>query len=100
MSNNVLTYVLGSRNVPDWVNSEAEAGRIKISYNDDAEIEYAKVASGNKEYNAKVGDTIVKSKSGLVVIPKDKAKKYMPTSKPTPKKVEEDIKEEEAKEEE
>ena len=98
---NVETYVLGNKMVPNWLNAEAAAGRVKMTYNEDGEIENAKVISGVKSYIANVGDTIMKTKSGLVVIGKEKAKKYMAPAKPVAKKVEVpvDIKEEDKNEE-
>ena len=70
------SFIFGDLNVPVWFNDEARMGRVKINYDDEGNIVNAKITSGTKVYEAQKGDSIVKSISGLVVIPKDKAKKY------------------------
>ncbi len=96
---NAETYVFGNKNVPDWFNKEATSGRVKINYDDDGQIVNAKIVSGMKEYIANPGDTIMYTKSGLVVISKEKANKYMTPVKAVTKKAEE-VKEEKEEEEE
>ena len=70
------SFIFGDLNVPVWFNDEAKMGRVKINYDDEGNIVNAKIMSGTKVYEAQKGDSIMKSISGLVVIPKDKAKKY------------------------
>lgn len=75
-----LSYVLKEemKDMPEWLKSSAKAGRVKKIYVDD-EFVGVKVLSGTKSYEAKVGDVIMLTKSGLTVISKEgknvKAKK-------------------------
>lgn len=78
------TFILGRGSVPSWFNDEANKGRAKLIYNEDEELIGAKVFMATKMVNANVGDTIMLLKSGLAVVPREKAKKY---------KVQNDVKE-------
>lgn len=64
------SFIFGSKNIPIWFDDEAKKGRINIKY-DDGKIQKAIIMSGTKRYEAFPGDTIVYSKSGMVVIPKN-----------------------------
>lgn len=72
----VETYILGQGKAPQWLNDEAGKGRVKFIRDDEGNLLGAKIMSGTKVYDAKVGDSIIKSNSGLVAMPQDKAKKY------------------------
>lgn len=70
------TFVFGKDKVPAWFNDQANLGRIKIFYDDDMKVVRAKIMSGVNEYMAEIGDSIMNTKSGIIVIKEDKAKKY------------------------
>ena len=76
MKKMVESYVLGEGKAPDWFNKEANAGRVKIMYDEDEQTIGAQILSGTKVYEAKVGDSIMNTKYGLAVLPKEKAKQY------------------------
>lgn len=63
------SFIFGSENVPIWFDEEAKKGRINIKY-ENGKIQKAIIMSGTKRYEAFPGDTIVHSKSGMVVIHK------------------------------
>lgn len=72
----VENFVLGEAKVPEWFNRETNAGRVKVLFDEDDEMIGAQILSGTKVYEAKVGDTIINSKYGLAVLPREKAKQY------------------------
>lgn len=71
----VESFVFGQK-APAWFDDEARKGRVRIMYDDEGNIVSAKIMSGTKVYEAHKGDSIIKSNSGLVVIPQNKAKQY------------------------
>lgn len=79
------SFIFGSKNIPIWFDNEAKKGRISIKYND-GKIQKAIIMSGTKRYEAFPGDTIVHSKSGMVVIHKTEEKE----EKANEKEIEED----------
>jgi len=78
-------FIFGKEKAPVWFDEHAKKGRVKCIYDDDKKLVGARIFSGVNTYDAKVGDTIINSKSGLIVIAK-------PIEKNVPKK---NIKEEE-----
>lgn len=72
-------FIFGKEKAPAWFDEQAKKGRVKCIYNDDKKLIGARIFSGVNEYNAKVGDVIINSKSGLIVIEK-------PVEKNVPKK--------------
>lgn len=69
MAFNVQRYVLGTGDIPQWLQEQSALGRAKFNY-EDGELANVTVFGVPKTKVAKVGDTIALSKSGLVVIPK------------------------------
>lgn len=64
-------FIFGKDKVPEWFNEHAKLGRVRLIYDDENKLMTgAKIFSGVTTYEAKVGDTIINSKSGLVVIAK------------------------------
>lgn len=88
----VESYVLGEGKAPEWFNKEANAGRVKIIFDEDNELIGAQILSGTKVYDAVVGDSILNTKYGLAVLPREKAKQYGVQKKDDKKK--EEVKEE------
>lgn len=92
----VETFILGSGKVPDWVKGFMTSGIIQKVENDDEVFYRINTPVGIKK--AIVGDVIVKTRSGVSLVPADKAEKYKMIQK-KPQKVEkvddtkEDIKE-------
>lgn len=70
------SFIFGEMRAPDWFNKEANAGRVKVLYDEDDEILGAQIISGMKVYEVRIGDTVLYSKYGLSVVPKEKAKKF------------------------
>lgn len=67
---NEQKFVFCEETVPAWFNKQANQGRVKTIYDDNHNIVSAKIFSGVNIYEAFPGDTIINSKSGLVVIAK------------------------------
>lgn len=68
--------VILSRNgqYPKWFNEECRMGRIKAVYDDDGVMIGATVHAPGRVAGAVLGDSIVKLKSGLRVVPAGKRK--------------------------
>lgn len=76
-TNTEKKFVVGSgEEMPAWAKEEAAKGRMKTYYDDEGEIDYVRVYSTTKTYDAIPGDTIILLKSGLAVIPEYEAKKF------------------------
>lgn len=71
----VQKFIAGEK-TPEWFNQRASMGRAKKTYDEDGELTGILVTTATKTYEAKVGDTIMLTKSGMVVIPKEKAQKF------------------------
>jgi len=69
-------FIFGTEKAPAWFDQEANAGRVKLLYDEDDQLVGARILSGMKTYEAKVGDSIMNTKYGLAVIPREKAKQY------------------------
>lgn len=70
----VETFVLGSGGVPDWVKSFMINGIIQKVENDDEVFYRINTPVGIKI--AHNGDVIVRTRSGVSLVPADKAEKY------------------------
>ena len=84
------SFVLGKDVVPVWFNEEANKGRVRTIYDDNRNVQNVIINSGIKKYVASPGDTIVNSKSGIVVIPKKVEVKEEPVVEETNEEVEEE----------
>lgn len=84
----VQTYIIGSGKIPDWINGFMSNGIIQRIENDDDEVYYRinTPVGIKKAYN---GDVLVRTKSGVSLVPADKAEKYKMTPKKVQKKDEE-----------
>lgn len=76
MKKAIESFIFGEGKAPEWFNKEANAGRVKTILDEDDQIIGAQILSGTKVYEAKVGDSIMNTKYGLAVIPREKAKQY------------------------
>lgn len=76
MKKTIESFIFGEGKAPEWFNKEANAGRVKTILDEDDQIVGAQILSGTKVYEAKAGDSIVNTKYGLAVIPREKAKQY------------------------
>ena len=63
-------FIFGKDKIPSWFDSQAKKGRVRTTYDDNHNIVSAKIFSGINTYEAFPGDTIINSKSGLVVVAK------------------------------
>lgn len=72
----VKEFVLGKGKMPDWFNEKCAQGRARVEYDDEHNLIGVTVHMPTKTVFAEVGDSIMLVKSGLQVIPKEKAKKY------------------------
>ncbi len=90
MGNTVETYIVGSGKIPEWISGFMSNGIIQKVENDDET--YFRINSPvgmKKAYN---GDVLVRTKSGVSLVPADKAEKFRMVRKPQkvePKKDEE-----------
>lgn len=83
----VKSFVLGKDTVPEWFNESAKQGRSKLVYDPDGQPELlgAVIYMPTKTVNVQPGDVIIKTRSGIMAVPKEKAAKYMnPVRKPVP----------------
>ena len=62
-------FVLGD-NIPIWIEPFSKAGRIKFHYDDELHLTSATIQSPTGPKKVNIGDTIAKTNSGLIVIPK------------------------------
>ena len=69
MAFNVQRYILGTEEIPQWLQEQSALGRAKFNY-EDGELINVTIFGVPKTKVARLGDTIALSKSGLVVIPK------------------------------
>ena len=76
----VETFVIGNGKVPDWVNGYMSNGVIQRVENDD-EVFY-RINSPVGIKIAHVGDVLVRTKSGVSLVPADKAEKFRMVKKP------------------
>lgn len=76
MKKAIESFIFGEGKAPEWFNKEANTGRVKTILDEDDQIVGAQILSGTKVYEAKVGDSIMNTKYGLAVIPREKAKQY------------------------
>ena len=72
----VESFIFGEGKAPEWFNKEANAGRVKMLFDEEDQMIGAQLLSGTKVYEAKIGDSIMNTKYGLAVLPKEKAKQY------------------------
>lgn len=68
-------YIVGDGKKPEWLVAETNGGRIKMVFEDD-ELLYAIVNTAGGIKKAQVGDVILKQKTGLAVVSKEKAVKF------------------------
>ena len=70
-------FILSEDKVPDWIRNYSNIGRIKFNRNDENKIISAIIQSPTGPKKVNIGDTIMLVNSGLIVIPKEKAEKYV-----------------------
>ena len=73
--NKFYTIQKNNEGAPEWFHNECAAGRIRLFYDGDY-LEKVTVFTATKTVTGTIGDVIVKSRTGMNIIPKDKAKKY------------------------
>lgn len=71
-----LKFVLGKDKMPVWFNDETARGRAKVNLDEDRNIVSVTIYTPTRTLTALPGDVIMKLKSGMSVIPNDKAVKY------------------------
>lgn len=71
-----LKFVLGKDKMPVWFNDETARGRAKVNMDDDRNVVSVTIYTPTKTLTALPGDVIMKLKSGMSVVPKEKAVKY------------------------
>lgn len=76
MKKTMEQFIFGEGKAPVWFDEEANAGRVKLIHDEDEQLIGAKILSGTKVYEAKIGDSIFNTKYGLAVLPQEKAKQY------------------------
>lgn len=88
MKKGIESFILGEMKAPEWFNEEANKGRVKLIFDEDNDLIGAQILSGTKIYDAVIGDSILNTKYGLAVLPKEKAKQYGVQKKDDKKKEE------------
>ena len=71
-----LKFVLGKDKMPVWFNDETARGRAKVNLDDDRKVVSVTIYAPTRTLTAFPGDVIMKLKSGMSVVPKEKAVKY------------------------
>ena len=71
----VLKFVVGE-GFPDWFNEEVGKGRARINYDNDGKLKNITLFTVSKQITANIGDVIVKTNTGMSLIPDEKAVKY------------------------
>lgn len=71
-----LKFVLGKDKMPVWFNDETARGRAKVNLDEDRNIVSVTIYTPTRTLTALSGDVIMKLKSGMSVIPREKAVKY------------------------
>lgn len=59
-------YVIGSKNIPVWVNEYSRIGKIKFNF-DDGELIDVTVNIQNKIEKALPGDVLLRTKNGIMI---------------------------------
>ena len=75
MNNNVLKFVVGE-GFPGWFNDEVGKGRARINYDENNNLVNITLFTVSKQIIANKGDVIVKTNTGMSLIPDEKAVKY------------------------
>lgn len=78
---NILKFVVGEE-IPSWFNTEASIGRARVNYDEEGNLVNITLFTVSKQIVAEIGDVIVKTNTGLSLIPQKKAIKYKVTSEP------------------
>ena len=73
----IKSFIIGKEKIPTWFNDEVSKCRAKINYDEDGGLTNVIIYSPTKQLFANEGDTIMLLKSGLTVIKKEQAKKYI-----------------------
>lgn len=72
----VESFVVGKDKFPDWFNEQAAQGRARTVRDDDGQIVHVVINNTSGVFYAKPGDSVMKGKTGLLVIPQKTAQKY------------------------
>lgn len=73
-------FIVGNKNVPSWLKSQSQKGRIKFVYDDNMNVIGGTIYSHTGTTVVGIGDTIVLTNSGLSVLPR-KEKVYVKKEK-------------------
>lgn len=63
------SFILGKDNFPIWFKEECKKGRVKILYDEDENVKGVKIFNPTKTIECKMGDKIIKMRTGLSCIP-------------------------------
>lgn len=95
MSNTVETYVIGNGNIPDWIKGYMANGIVQKIEDDYAGTYYFRINSPTGVKKGNIGDVLVRTRSGVSLVPAEKAEKFKMVNVPHI-----DVKVDEAKEDE
>lgn len=70
MTKNPKSFVVGSKNYPDWFKEQASKGRARVNYDEDGELVNITIYGATKSYVAEPGDEILFTKNGMTVVNK------------------------------
>lgn len=71
-------FTIGDGNFPNWFNEALVKGRAKVNrdeYDNSLKDIVVKTVSGPAR--GKIGDVVLRTRSGILVVPKEKAAKYL-----------------------
>lgn len=75
----IKQYIVGGKQIPDWVKEQSDKGRIKLIYND-GDVVGGTIFTVTGTKNVGIGDVIILTESGIGILPA-KEKPYVKKEK-------------------
>lgn len=91
MGEKVDIYIVTGNNYPAWVGDASRRGLVRVSVDEDGEFDKIVVETNTGRKFAKIGDVLVKTRTGISVLTGEQAKKY----KVVPKNMKVEVKQDE-----
>lgn len=71
-------FTIGEGNFPNWFNEALVKGRAKVDRDEyDGSLKNIVVKTVSGSVKGKIGDVILNTRSGILVVPREKATKYL-----------------------
>lgn len=70
-------FIVGVDSIPAWFKEQMQKGRAHVHQDEETKkIEKISISTATKQYVAKPGDVVLMLRTGMVVLPKETAKRY------------------------